>query len=430
MRLWRCVVIGTGLCLGLPSIVFAVTLKEIARETIATNPIVLGAVANTKARTYDVNEAIGLYLPHMSARAAGGRERSVNPTVRAQGLNEITLDRTEFSITARQLIIDGWGVGSTIQERNYNLAAAKFDFLDARNTVILDMAEAFLNVKRQREAIAIGRSNVAAHEEALRKVTLRYKGGAGTRVDVELVQARLARAQAQLRAAQGRLDIAVSRYSTVSNQAPTPELVMPTQPTRLLPPNLYAAVRMSMDFNPSVLSSIYTAQAAGAHVGVIKSRFFPRIDAEVTARADNNIGGIEGSDGAVRGMAVLTYDFLTGGSDLAAYNSSVSDRCRAINRAEDLQRKIRERIRNAWTGFMDSRDQIRHYRENVNAQRQVVRDYIMQFELGQRQLFNVLDAQDDLFTAQTSYVNASYDNAIAYYRVLESIGVLNLESLI
>jgi adhesin transport system outer membrane protein len=205
---------------------------------------------------------------------------------------------------------------------------------------------------------------------------------------------------------------------------------MPQQPTRLMPDNLYVAIKMAMDINPAVLSSIYTAQAAGAHVGVIKSRFFPRVDAEFTARADNNLDGLEGSDGAVSGMAVLTYDFVSGGSDWAAYNSSVADRIKAKNKAEDLQRKVRERIRDAWAAFMATRDEARSYRENVNAQEKVVRDYIKQFELGERQLFNVLDAQNDLYTAQTSYVNANYDNAIAYYRVLESIGVLNLECLI
>ncbi len=430
MGLWRTVVVGTGVCLGLPSIALAVTLKQIAFETVATNPVVLAAAANTKARAYDVGEAVGLYLPHLSARAAGGRERSENPTVKASGLQKITLDRTEFSITARQLIVDGWGVGSSIQERNYNLASAKFDFIDARNSVMLDVAEAFLNVKREREAVAIGQRNLAAHTEALRKVTLRYQGGAGTRVDVELVQARIARARAQLRAAQGKLDIAVSRYCTVSNQAPPEDLLMPAQPTRLLPQNLYTAVKIAMDINPTVLSSIYNAQAASAHVGVIKSRFFPRIDAEITARSDNNLSGVEGSDGAVSGMAVLTYDFFAGGSDLAAYNSSVADRVKALGKTADLQRKIRERIRDAWAGYMDSRDEIKHYADNVDAQLKVVRDYVKQFELGQRELFNVLDAQNDLYTAQSNYVNAHYDNAIAYYRVLESVGVLNLECLI
>jgi adhesin transport system outer membrane protein len=340
------------------------------------------------------------------------------------------LDRTEFSLTARQLIVDGWGVGSSIQERNYTLVSARFDLLDARNSVILDMSEAYMNVKRQREIVAIATRNVASHRETLRKVELLYKGGAGTSVDVELALSRLARSEAEMRSAQGRLDLAEARFCAVANQGPPKELPMPQQPTRLLPVDVYSAVRLAMNINPAVLASIYTAQAAGAHVGVIKSRFFPRVDAELIARADNNLEGVEGSDGAFRGMAVLSYEFIAGGSDLAAYNSSVSERYKAQDKANELQRKVRERIRDAWAGYTASRDQIVHYRKNVEAQKKVVSGYIQQFKLGQRQLFNVLDAQDDLYTAQTSYVNSKYDNAIAYYRVLESVGVLNLESLI
>ncbi|MBX9587324.1 MAG: TolC family outer membrane protein [Gammaproteobacteria bacterium] len=432
MRLRHWKVVGAGLLLSISAQTYAVTLSEVSRQTLATNPEVRASLANRTARAYEVNQAVGQYLPQFSARAAGGRERAVNPTVRAlkNSKGHLTLDRSEFSLTASQLIVDGWGVGSSIHERVFDSRSAKFDLRNTCNNVMLQMAEAYLNVKRQREILVIAQKNVNSHKETLRKVRLRFKGGAGTRVDVELADARLARSEAQFRESKRLLEEAETRYCTVANQAPAVDLAMPIQPVRFLPRNLFNAVTIAMENNPAILASINTSQAAKAHIGVIRSRFYPRVDAELTARADNNLSGVEGSDGSVMGMAVLSYNFVAGGSDVAAYNTAAFDRVQAQQKSLDIARKVRERVRDAWSNFTSSRDSISIFKGSVNANTQVVRDYIKQFELGQRELFNVLDAQDDLYAAQNALVSANYDNAIAYYRVLEAIGTISLQSLI
>lgn len=430
MRRWYWIFVSAGLILGSSSASFAVTLIEVARDTVATNPEVLASAANSKARGYDVHAALGQYLPHVTGRAAVGRQRTSNPNVRALEKNRLVLNRSEFSISATQLIVDGWGVGSQVRESVYGSQGAKYDLKNVCENVLLEVSEAFLNVKRARELASLAKTNVSIHQETLRKVTLLYRGGAGTRADTALARSRLARAKAQQRIAQGALDMAITRFCTVSGQTPPEDLTMPLQPTRLLPRTLYSAISLGMDANPAVLSARSVAAAASAHVGVTRSRFFPRINAEVSAMVNNNVDGLEGTDGDFRGMAVMNYDLIAGGTDLAAFNASKADRVKAIRNAQEIQRQVRELIRNAWSDFSVSHDDIEHYTENVESEERVVSDYRKQFDLGQRDLFILLDAQDDLYTGRNSLVNARYDNAVAYYRVLASMGILNLTSLI
>lgn len=429
MRLGLWLFLGAGIGLSIPSLSYGVTLTQVAREALATNPEVQASRANRRARAYDVGQALGQYLPQVTGRAAAGRERTANPTVRAQSKSHVTLSRSEFSVKASQLIIDGWGVGSSVQERMFDSRGAQHTVHATCNSVMLEVAEAYLNTKRHREIVAIAENNVKSHRETLRKVRLRYHGGAGTRVDEGLALSRLTRSEAELSSAQGRLAEAETRYCTVSSQTPPAYLAMPTRSEKWLPKNLFNAVMIAMHNNPAVLSSISTSQAAGARVGVAKSRFFPRLDAEFTARADNNLSGVEGPDGSMMGMAVLSYNFISGGSDIAAYNSASADHVQSQSKAQDLQRKVRERVRNAWTNYIATRDVIAHLHKNVQTNKLVVGDYIKQFELGQRQLFNVLDAQNDLYASQKAHTDAIYDNAIAYYRVLEAVGALSLDRL-
>jgi adhesin transport system outer membrane protein len=54
--------------------------------------------------------------------------------------------------------------------------------------------------------------------------------------------------------------------------------------------------------------------------------------------------------------------------------------------------------------------------------------YQQQFNLGQRTLLDLLDSENEVFAARTSYVNAEFDQLFAMYRILNSMGLL-LESL-
>ncbi len=429
MRRWYWIFMSAGLVLSSSSMLQAVTLIDIAHDAVATNPVLLASAANRSARGYEVYTAVGQYLPHLAGRAAVGRQQSVNPVVRSSGKSQLTLTRSETALSASQLILDGWGVGSSIEQSIYTSRGAQYDTKNVCNSIILEVSEAYLNVKRTREILVLAQKNVKIHEETLRKAKISYRGGAGTRSDTSLAFSRLARARAQQRFAMSNLDTAITRFCTVAGQVPPEDLAMPLQPTRYFPRNLYVAIKLGMDKNPAILSAKSSAQAAGAHVGVTKSRFFPRVNAEFSATANNNLDGVEASQGDIRGMAVLNYDLIAGGSDLASHQAAKADRIKAQRTAQDVQRKVRELIRNAWTDFAASKDQIENFRDNVSSEEKVVIDYQKQFELGKRDLFILLDSQDDLYVAQTSLVNARYDNAVSYYRVLAAIGTLNLSNL-
>jgi adhesin transport system outer membrane protein len=54
--------------------------------------------------------------------------------------------------------------------------------------------------------------------------------------------------------------------------------------------------------------------------------------------------------------------------------------------------------------------------------------YQQQFNLGQRTLLDLLDQENEKFTAQSDYINGVYDEKVACYRLLASMGVI-LETL-
>lgn len=407
----------------------AVTLNQVVRRTLVSNPEVLAARANEEAAKSGIREAQGQFYPQLFLRAAGGRERSVNPAVRAIGKDANTLYRGESSFQARQLLFSGFGVVSQVRQRKYTHKSTKCQYGDILQSTILQTAEVYLNVLRTRKLLKLARDNVHVHEGTLSKVQQRYKGGAGRRVEVSLAKSRLAKARAQLVTAEGQLDEEVSRYCAVTGFPPVLNMMMPTRPVALLPRTEYQAIRTSDKQHPAIYAAQANADASLANVGVAQSRFYPRIDVEFLAAANSNLDGIEGSNGEVMGLAVASYDLFNGFSDYAAVNTANAEKRRSQRLAEQVKRQVHERVRIAAAELKTSRGQIDRFQVNVDQEKQVVMDYKKQFALGQRQLFNVLDAENDLFIARTNLANANYDHAIAYYRVLEAIGGLTLNAL-
>ncbi len=422
MHRWHRVILPTVLLLVGHANVFACTLLDVTRETLAVNPDLLSSQANRQARYNEIRQAEAGYYPHIGFRAAGGRENSSNPNTVAVGNDSITLNRTEMGLTARQYVFDGWGVPSLVKENKYTSKVADYQYCDTRDTVITNVADAYLNILRQRELVEIATITVAAHQDIHLKMQKRYTAGAGDRTDVALAEARLARAQLQLVNGEAQLQQAITQYSAVTGKVPPRDMQMPVRPAKFLPRTLFSGLSASMTRNPNILASLAAIVASDAHVGGAMSHFFPNVDLEFDAENNQNLDGVHGFYRNVRGMAVLNYNLYSGGADQAAFAVAKAQRLKAIRDAEKAKRDVTVRIRNAWVALNANRALVQYSQDSVKSNLMVVSDYKKQFAIGERQLFNLLDAENDLFNSQVVSVNARYDYASAYYHVLQAIG--------
>lgn len=401
---------------------FSATLKQEIRTTLATNPVFYAELANEQATYHAVKEAKGGLFPQVSIFAAGGRETSVSPAVRAFMVDRITLNRDEFFISLSQLLFDGGKITNEIRSLKYSNEAAKFDVLRIRDGLVLQTAEQYLNVLRFRERTKLAEMNVRIHKGILDKVKLRFKGGAGRRGEVALAESRLARAQAELAATRGELDTQEMRYYTVTGHFPPENMILPSQPVKWLPKTINKGLKFSLEHNPELFVAKSKVLSREANEKSVRGRFFPTVNFEVSATENDNIDGIEGGNRDVLGLVTLRYELFRGGSDLESYRIARSEKQRTIKEAESIRRNVFESLRIAWVTYKSTIDQIKYLKENIKAETVVVQDYKIQFKLGTRPLFNVLDAENDLFIAKTALVNARYNHAIAYYRILQSQG--------
>ena len=109
--------IGLSLCAPLS----AHTIQEAVSLAIETGPDMARQSNRAMRVRQELRESYGGYLPSVDLSGGYGRERSNNATTRgitiigANNTGSRTLDRTELSVSARQMLFDGFAVKNDVE---------------------------------------------------------------------------------------------------------------------------------------------------------------------------------------------------------------------------------------------------------------------------------------------------------------------------
>ena len=100
-----------------------------------------------------------------------------------------------------------------------------------------------------------------------------------------------------------------------------------------------------------------------------------------------------------------------------------------IDQTNFLKRKIGEELRLAWSGLTTARQRVTLLQNAVNIAAEVFNGRRKLREAGKETVINVLDAESGMFDARIQLVTAQHDARVAVYRLLASMGQLNIDTI-
>jgi adhesin transport system outer membrane protein len=121
---------------------------------------------------------------------------------------------------------------------------------------------------------------------------------------------------------------------------------------------------------------------------------------------------------------VLRYNLFRGGADIAREREAFLRIKEARESLRVAQRDAEREARVAYNALLTAQARLEALRDGVEAQRATRDVYAQQFDLGQRGLLDLLDAENELFIDRTNLVTATFTETFAVYRVLAVIGVM------
>ena len=161
-----------------------------------------------------------------------------------------------------------------------------------------------------------------------------------------------------------------------------------------MPADAVAAVRGATTRSAAVAAAVENFRAVRSQAEGVKGRGYqPRVEARLRGGAGRNFDGVEDQKREINGAIVLNWNLYNGGSDQARVRQYVN----LINQAADLRdkacRDARQTAAIAYNDVVKLRDQIESLRRNEGAISKARDAYRQQFDIGQRSLLDLLNAQ-------------------------------------
>jgi adhesin transport system outer membrane protein len=405
------------------------TLEETIQDALISNPEVGVVQADRHAVDQELRQARALYMPSLDFRAAAGPEYSNsaatrNRTTRAPGSDaSTTLLRLESQLTLTQMLFDGYATESEVERQLARTNSAAYRVNEAAEFIALDAAEAHLDVLRNLTLVDQARNNLGAHRRILRRVQEGESEGSGSIADVRQTEARIAAAENALATAIGNLRDARARYVRVVGSPPD-DLESPVPPIFALPEGPETAAARATTNSPTVKIALADIDTAKADLRGSRSGYYPRFDLELGASANDNLDGIRGSNVDAQALVVMRYNLFRGGGDIAREReafSRVNESHHGLRRARN---EAEEEARVSFNALMTARSRVDALLAQTRANSATRDAYAEQFDLGQRSLLDLLDAENETYLARADLVTAQFTEMFAVYRVLAVTGDL------
>lgn len=399
-------------------------LKAAAQKAVSSNPDVTARFNAYRAAADAIDVSRGGFYPRVDLNASVGRDRD---SIDSRTPESRSISRSGASLTLTQLLWDGLATRRDVSRLGHERLARYFEVLDITEQTALEAARAYYDVLRYRRLVALAEDNFVQHRSAFNQINSRVRAGVGRGVDLEQAAARLALAESNLSTEVSNLHDVSARYQRVVGEVPPASLPLPAPLNRALPSTANDAAAEAIRRSPAVSASIESLRSARSLVSIRESAYQPKVEARVRGGAGRNFDGVQDQRRDSTAEIVLNWNLFNGGSDQARVRQQVQ----LLGQAEDLRdkacRDVRQTVSIAYNDTRKLVDQLTYLDRNTIAIEKARDAYRQQFDIGQRSLLDLLNAENELYTARRSYANAEYDLGIAYVRTQASMNQLSAQ---
>jgi outer membrane protein len=378
-------------------------------------------------------QASGTWLETRTPHAAGGGLIDTNgdgiPDAVGRGVQQRNSGFGAFSLT--QPIWTGGRTAATVSAAEGDILSGRENLRRVEGQVILSVIQAFVDVRRDQEAVRIRQENVGVLQRQLEESKARFDVGEITRTDVAQSQSRLAAAQALLSSAQAQLQVSRATYAALVGQNPGQLADVPSL-AYLLPANADDAFGVAEKFNPTLRAQEYAEQASRARVAQARANRMPSLSARGTlgwsGPADPFDQHLYSTNITIQG--VFTVPLYTGGLTASQIRQAVERNNTDRINIETQRRAVLQTVTQAWNELIAARANIDSTAESVRAAEIAAMGTREEQKVGLRTTLDVLNAEQELRNDELSSVAAQHDEYLAAATVLSAMGRLEAKDLL
>ncbi|MDX2350284.1 MAG: TolC family outer membrane protein, partial [Porticoccus sp.] len=443
--------------IGLISILLTTTcwgdsLSDIYELALQNDPQLRAARAAYLAGSESENISRAGLLPQISAvgEYSEAETEGSSTTVLGQGAvfgrdGDTDIDSRNYSITLTQPIFDlpAW---FTFQQGKELSQEAMLQFSADQQALILRSAETYFDVLRARENLETALAEEKAIKRQLEQTRERFEVGLLPVTDVLESQAAFDESTVTTLEIRGLLDIAFERLTVLTGQ-PHEQLsgLMPDFPVvNPEPTDREEWVRFSLQNNFSLQAAKQARDAAGNHAQSKKYEHMPTVTGALSYYDDYSESEFKGSDigdpTKYRSPSELDQDghsvairlnvpIFTGGLVSAERRQAFQQSVQSEENYIGIQRNTVQNARSLHLLVLTNTARVKARNQVIISAKSALEATQAGYEVGTRNIVDVLVVQRNLYQARRDYANSRYDYIDSLLRLKDVAGQLSPDDI-
>ncbi|HEY4128238.1 MAG TPA: TolC family outer membrane protein [Gammaproteobacteria bacterium] len=408
----------------------AATLEEALTQAWQNNPSLLAERESLAAAQNRVDEAQGGYYPQVKLFGGIGTSHNDVSFMAIPGfalpLNEFSLNTRQIGIEADQTLYAGGKVSGTVDIAQHERDAEEAHLHGIEQGVLLDAAQAYMNVLESQAVLALEQSNENVLKQALDAAQANFDNGEVTHTDVDQAKARLAGTQAARIQAEGAVTSSLASYERVIGNAPDNL----QQPVALsgLPGSQQDALALA-DHNFAVITAQAESAAADSNVDVAESGMKPNVTlvGQISKAREPQFLFERLDTRSI--MLNLSMPLYAGGSLTSQVHAAKHQAASSQQQALDARRQARDQVISAWQAYQTATAGLAAIQVQITASQSAYDGVLAEYKEGERTTLDVLNAEQELLNAKVNQVKAQSDETVAEYSLKAATGSLTADDL-
>lgn len=416
-----------------PSLASAGDLMQLYKTALNQDQTLAAARHTRDAAIEAKPQAWAGILPQLNASAGLHRQKTDNLATTSSFLtagNHFYTTNKSWTLSFQDTLLS-FATFRRIAQADIQVAAANNSLENARQSLILRVAQAYFNVLSTRDTLRADSAARDAFKAQLDEAKARFKVGLSTITDVQQAQASYDSSRATLigdnRALSNqRQALGVIVHENISGLQPLAThipLVLPT------PTAVADWVQTASEDNLALRDAKLQWQIAQRDIGIQRAQRYPTLDLQASVGRSIS-GGQSGIDRRQYAVGLVVNLPLFSGGLIRSQVRQASATAHQNRSQYHLKRRTTiQNVRDAYQGVASGIASVKAFKQAVKSNRTALESTQKGFRVGTQTQIDVLTAMQNLYTALKSYYQSRYDYLNATLTLKQLSGHLTVADL-
>ncbi len=408
-------------------------LQQVYQQALTQDPVLASAKSGNRAMQEKLVQGNALYLPTINFNAGATASQTDikyigSSSVFRNGGRE-TFEGYSYGVNLNQPIYRKQ-IQAQLAQAKSQVEQSDKQLLLAQQNLILRSSKAYFDVLLAQDKIELIQAQKNAISKQLEQAKVNFDVGTATITDFNEAQARFDLVQAQEIAATSDLEVKKRAIQSIIGQMPLKlnAVRADLQPQMPEPVAMDKWVEMSSQTNLMIAIQQQALEIATQEVERQNAGHLPTLDAiaSYTDRYANGSANGFGSDlqDATIGLQ-LQIPLYQGGAIASRVREAVANKQKAMDDLVAARRQAELDTRQGFLDLVSVVSQIKAYEQALSSSQSQLDSTMLGYEVGVRTSVDVLNAQQQFFTAKRDLLQSRYTYLMNILSLKSAVGLLN-----